>query len=168
MRKQIVIIFLLSSVLFSFSQESEVEDITHVADYYNKHGIALEEAKNLSLYEEAFKWLNTKYKFGSKTDNATDCSGFAGMLYEKVFGKNLARSSRSIFPQCQPLSSKTELQEGDLLFFKIWRGVISHVAIYLQNGKFIHAAVHGGVRIDSLDQPYYKKYFYKAGRLKEE
>ena len=89
------------------------------------------------------------------------------MLYEKVFGKDLARSSRSIFPQCEPLTSKSELQEGDLLFFKIWKGVISHVAIYLQNGKFIHAAVHGGVRIDSLDQPYYKKYFYKAGRLKE-
>jgi cell wall-associated NlpC family hydrolase len=150
------------------AQSEEVHDISPVADFYSKYGIALEEAKNLALYEEAFKWIHTKYKYGAKTEKAIDCSGFAGIIFEKVLGKTLPHSTRSIFPLCQPLNSLSELQEGDLLFFKIWKGVVSHVAIYLQNGKFIHAAVHGGVRIDSLEQPYYKKYFYKAARLREE
>lgn len=155
------------SLQVSFAQEAESTDITDVYNYYLQHGISLESVNNFPLYEEAFKWLDTKYKFGAKSENATDCSGFVGMLYERVFGKTLARSSRSIFPQCETVASKDELEEGDLLFFKIWKGVISHVGIYLKNGKFIHAAVHGGVRIDSLDQPYYKKYFYAAGRVKE-
>lgn len=165
--KYLLTILLGFTVQFSFSQLIEAEDISHIADFYQKHGISIDKVKNLQLYEEAFRWLDTKYKFGSKTENATDCSGFVGNLYEKVFGKDLARSSRAMFPQCEPVESKGELKEGDLLFFKIWKGVISHVAIYLQDGKFIHAAVHGGVRIDSLEQPYYKKYFYKAGRLLE-
>jgi lipoprotein Spr len=54
---------------------------------------------------------------------------------------------------------------GDLVFFKIKKNRISHVGVYLGNNKFAHSAVKGGVRIDSLDTPYYKKTFYKGGRL---
>ena len=60
----------------------------------------------------------------------------------------------------------TELQEGDLLFFNINGRYMYHVGIYLQNGMFAHAAVHGGVIVSSMDEKYYQRWFYKAGRLK--
>jgi lipoprotein Spr len=59
---------------------------------------------------------------------------------------------------------KDELQEGDLVFFKIHSRSISHVGIYLGNNKFAHASSRG-VAINSLDDGYYSRYFYKGGRL---
>ena len=63
--------------------------------------------------------------------------------------------------------SKSNLEEGDLLFFKIDGDKISHIGVYLQNNKFVHATTKKGVMIDDLDEAYYKKYYYKAGRLKQ-
>jgi murein DD-endopeptidase / murein LD-carboxypeptidase len=57
------------------------------------------------------------------------------------------------------------MKEGDLVFFKIKKNIISHVGIYLGNGKFAHASMHSGIIVSDLDEPYYKKYFYKATRV---
>jgi lipoprotein Spr len=61
--------------------------------------------------------------------------------------------------------SRTELQEGDLLFFNT-RGGVSHVGIYLQNNKFVHASISGGVTISDMFEPYYVKHFIASGRVK--
>jgi lipoprotein Spr len=61
---------------------------------------------------------------------------------------------------------KNELQEGDLVFFKIKSSSISHIGVYIGNNKFAHAATRG-VMISNLDEPYWKRYYYKGGRLLE-
>jgi lipoprotein Spr len=61
---------------------------------------------------------------------------------------------------------KDDMQEGDLLFFKIGSRHISHVAVYIGNGKFVHAASSKGVMISDLSEVYYKRYYFKAGRPK--
>ena len=53
-----------------------------------------------------------------------------------------------------------------MVFFKIENDNINHIGIYLQNNKFVHASTKKGIMIDDLDEAYYKKYFFKAGRLK--
>ncbi|MCS6819252.1 MAG: C40 family peptidase [Chitinophagales bacterium] len=136
-------------------------------DFFTRHNLNIAEILNFSLYEEAVKWLYTRYKYGSSSATGIDCSGLVRIIFEKAFGIILPRTSREIFAQCEPVHEADELREGDLVFFKIYKGVISHVGIYLQNGKFLHAARHGGVRIDSLSHPYYRRFFYKAGRLKD-
>lgn len=133
--------------------------------FFASKGIDLNNIKSLQLYEEIYQWLNTRYKYGTQSETSTDCSGFVRNIYRRVFGQKVDHSSRSIFSVCSPVNEEADLQEGDLLFFKIRKGVISHVAIFLQNGKFAHAAVHGGVRIDSLSAPYYRRTFFKGGRL---
>jgi lipoprotein Spr len=60
---------------------------------------------------------------------------------------------------------KSALKEGDLVFFKIKQKRISHVGVYVGNNKFAHASVQNGVIISDLDEPYYKMYFYKGGRV---
>ena len=74
-------------------------------------------------------------------------------------------SSASIYHQCSAIS-KDKLKEGDLVFFKIDSKEISHVGIYLQNNKFIHATTKAGVMIDDLNEEYYRKYFKGGGAIK--
>lgn len=77
----------------------------------------------------------------------------------------LTGSARDIYKKVDPIK-KGELREGDLVFFKIKKGRISHVGIYLGQNKFAHASTQLGVTISDLTEPYYQKYFYQAGRIK--
>ena len=66
---------------------------------------------------------------------------------------------------------REELAIGDLVFFKTRAGkkYPTHVGIYIGEGKFIHASSYKkrGVRIDSLDAPFYKRTYVGAVRIKE-
>ena len=89
------------------------------------------------------------------------------MLYQKIYNKKLNNSSTAMVMQCKLLKGGLKIAaEGDLLFFKIKKKRVSHVGIYLQNKMFAHAATQTGVTISSIEEPYYKKHFYKAGRVK--
>ena len=63
--------------------------------------------------------------------------------------------------------NKEDLKEGDLVFFKIKSKAISHVGVYLGNNKFAHASSSRGVMISNLNEAYWKRYYYKGGRLLE-
>jgi lipoprotein Spr len=56
-----------------------------------------------------------------------------------------------------------EIREGDLIFFNT-KGKISHVGVYLQNNKFVHASTSSGVMISDLSEPYWSKRFSCAAR----
>ncbi len=132
--------------------------------YFESKGLKVDSCVNQNLYFEIYKWLNTPYCYSGETAKGIDCSGFSNKIYQTVYGKTLDGGSRDIFTKVKPINIKLA-QEGDLLFFKIWKGQISHVGIYLQGRKFAHATTQAGVIISDLDEAYYKKYFYKAGRL---
>jgi lipoprotein Spr len=118
------------------------------------------------LYYQVFDWLGTRYKYSGNSKKGIDCSGFVSEVYKNTYCIDLNGSSGSIYTQVKPVD-KCELQEGDILFFKIRKNQISHVGVYLGNNKFAHASVHSGVIVSDLDEQYYKKYFYKGGRLLE-
>ncbi len=129
-----------------------------------KTGIDLDTSSNLNLYYLMYNWVGTPYQFGGSTKNGIDCSGFTKMLVEEIYKISLTRDSRSMYKQCNPVS-KSDLKEGDLVFFNISRGQISHVGVYLGNNKFIHSSTQKGVIMSDLREGYYKRYFYKGGRL---
>jgi hypothetical protein len=59
-----------------------------------------------------------------------------------------------------------ELQPGDLVFFNTLRRAFSHVAIYIGEGRFVHApAKSGSVRIEGLDDRYWAMRFNGARRV---
>jgi hypothetical protein len=131
------------------------------ADQYGLHLGEINRPELLLLFED---WRATPYRYGGRTRNGIDCSGFVNVLLGRVYGLQIEGGSASIYSKVQHIP-REELREGDLVFFNIRKGRISHVGLYLSNNKFIHATVRGGVMLSDLDEPYYKRYFAGAGRF---
>jgi len=141
-------------------------DSARVDSFYLSRNIDLRNCNKPELYFEIYRWYRTCYHYGGSNSKGIDCSHFVNMLYEKIYGITLASSAASIYTQCKPLKGGIKnAQEGDLIFFKIRRKRISHVGIYLGDGKFAHASTKLGVIISEINEEYYHKRFYKAGRI---
>jgi peptidoglycan DL-endopeptidase CwlO len=95
--------------------------------------------------------LGSPYRWGAAGPGAFDCSGLVYWSYRQA-GLTLPRSSRAQ-SQVGAAVSKSALQPGDLVFF--YRPV-SHVAIYIGNGRVVHASTSGKpVKISNLnDMPF--------------
>lgn len=149
------------------SSENEHLNASESVKIQNKYGQLLSidpgNIENLKLYRFIDDWYGTPYKYGGKNKEGMDCSNFAIKLYADVYNRSITGCSSSIFNQCEVVS---KLAESDFVFFKIGNDSVSHMGVYLQNNKFVHETTKKGVMIDDLDEPYYKKYFFKAGRLK--
>lgn len=118
-------------------------------------------ASSTSLIKEAKKHVGTPYVWGGTTPRGFDCSGFVQYVYKKK-GKNLPRTSTSMKWKTKHVSKKN-IKKGDLLFFATYKKSVSHVGIYMGDGKVIHSAMNG-VRIDQIKSGYWKNTFHSAGR----
>lgn len=86
------------------------------------------------------------YSYGSAGPDAWDCSGLTMVAWGHA-GVSLPHSSSAQAGYGRPVSA-SDLQPGDLVFYY---SPISHVAIYIGNGKIVHAARPGeGVRISDV------------------
>lgn len=134
------------------------------AEQYGLHPGEINRPELLLLFEQ---WRGTPYRYGGHTERGIDCSGFVNVLLGRVYATAIPGGSASIYNQTQRIS-REELQEGDLVFFKIRKNRVSHVGMYLSNGKFMHATVHGGVMISDLSEAYYRRYYFGAGRIAQQ
>ena len=121
-----------------------------------------DQVKNLALYQNIDDWYGVPYKLGGTTKQGIDCSAFVQTIFISAFGITLPRTAREQYNSTRRIS-QTQLQEGDLLFFNT-RGGVSHVGIYLQNNKFVHASV-SGVMISDMFDTYYMKHLVAVGRV---
>jgi cell wall-associated NlpC family hydrolase len=83
--------------------------------------------------------LGTPYRWGAMGPNAFDCSGLVKWSFANAGKKNLPRTSRALATVGVAVK-KADLQPGDLVFFY---KPISHVGIYIGNGKIVHASRKG-------------------------
>lgn len=123
---------------------------------------------NHKLYLEAAEWIGVPYRYGGNNKQGIDCSGLTSQLYKKVYHKKLERSSEEQHDKNCRKIAKSNLKEGDLVFFSAGktRKKVSHVGIYLKDNKFIHASTQQGVIISNLNEDYYRKYWLSAGRIR--
>lgn len=112
------------------------------------------------------RWLGTPYRYGGETKAGTDCSGMVMAVYRDVAGLKLPRSSAEQATYCFNIS-RGGLQPGDLVFFSSSRGGsrISHVGMYVGNGKIIHASTSRGVVESDLAEKYYDAHYHSSGRV---
>jgi murein DD-endopeptidase len=113
--------------------------------------------------EIAMRQVGAPYRYGGASTNGFDCSGLVHYSYAKA-GKSVPRTTAGLWQGARPISY-AELQTGDVLFFRI-EGKMSHVGMYLGNGRFVHAPASGrSVSVDSLDSDFYSLAFIRGGRL---
>ena len=118
------------------------------------------------LIRTAFAYRGVPYRFGGTTRRGIDCSAFTGAVY-RSHGVKLPRTAREQATRGQKVAFE-DMQSGDLVFFHTTRAGISHVGIYIGDGKFVHSSSSGGgVRVDSITDGYYRKRFRGARRVKE-
>ncbi|GAA2790281.1 NlpC/P60 family protein [Kribbella solani] len=99
----------------------------------------------------ALSQLGDPYVWGASGPNSYDCSGLTMYAWGKA-GVSLSHSSKAQAGEGRRVS-RSDLMPGDLVFFNT---PISHVGIYLGNGRIVHAPRPGkSVEISPLDEnPY--------------
>lgn len=107
--------------------------------------------------------IGVKYKSGGTTAKGFDCSGFTSYVFKEL-GISLPRTSASQSKVGQKVD-KADLIAGDLVFFNTSGKGVSHVGIYVGDGKFAHASSSKGVIISELDSSYYKTRYMGARRV---
>jgi cell wall-associated NlpC family hydrolase len=120
-----------------------------------------------TVLDRALNALGTPYRWGGTSlKNGFDCSGLVQYAFEPLDDLDLPRTSRALSLLDAPSIKRADLKPGDLLFFKIRHRTVDHVAIYLGEGRFIHAPRRGSnVRIDRLNNSYWKRHFQLAKRV---
>lgn len=131
--------------------------------------ISYDDIKNEKLYAYINHWMGTPYLWGGTTKNGVDCSAYVQDVYQKVYDFGLPRTSieQFNFDIKAHFSGQNFLQQGDLLFFRLRNEdkVVSHVGIYLQNGKFTGSNSPRGVQIADLNSKYWQERFVSGARL---
>lgn len=118
------------------------------------------------LIEDAKFFKGGKYVWGGTSPKGFDCSGYVQYLFKK----HNVKLPRTAWSQSK-LGHKiklSDLKTGDLLFFntdKKRKIPVSHVGIYMGNGKFIHAASRKKGIIISPVKGYYRSVFVVAKRV---
>ncbi|MFA5806676.1 MAG: C40 family peptidase [Melioribacteraceae bacterium] len=133
--------------------------------YSKKLGVELTGKEDKKFIEAIAGWLGTPYVYGGNSKKGTDCSGFVQTLYKDIYNISLYRAAADLVKNCD-LIDKKDIKTGDLIFFKINSNKVSHVGIFLNDGKFVHASSSKGVMVSDLKEKYYTKYFYCGGRIK--
>ena len=131
--------------------------------------IIVDRHDDLKLLNEAARWMGTPYKYGGLSSRGMDCSGLTTVIYNNVYGIRLHRRSTDQYRyDCKPIA-KNQLRQGDLVFFATGKtpGQVSHVGVFLKQGKFIHATTSRGVVISGLNENYWVRTYVGAGRVKK-
>lgn len=110
---------------------------TYVGEYIETHDLGREEALRRALVDSAMAYLGTQYRWGGKTPLGIDCSGLCSMAY--LLNGIIIHRDASIKPEfCMHKIAYRDIKMGDLIFFP------GHVAMYIENGRFIHSTSHPG------------------------
>ncbi len=116
-----------------------------------------------ALYSQFNDWQGVRYQRGGLSQHGIDCSGFVYLTFKSRLGLDLPRTTWMQAKLGKEIK-KSDLRSGDLVFFKT--GITSsHVGIYLEKNKFLHASEKKGVTISKLDHAYWKFNYWKSVRI---
>ncbi|AQQ53462.1 C40 family peptidase [Planococcus lenghuensis] len=115
-----------------------------------------------SVASIAKQYAGVPYVWGGSSPAGFDCSGFIYYTLNKA-GHDIGRTNaQGYYNMADKVSNP---QPGDLVFFAgTYKAGISHIGIYLGNGKMI-SANGGSVNIDSVYGPYWGDHFAGFGRI---
>ena len=111
----------------------------------------------------ALDQVGVPYRYGGTGPRGFDCSGLVQFAYDGA-GVSVPRTTRQLWSAATTVDDD-EMRVGDLLFFSI-SGKMSHVGMYVGDGRFVHAPQSGRrVSVASLEAPFYRSALLRAGRI---
>ena len=112
-----------------------------------------------ALPGQTFRGVVDRVSINGTTTNGFDCSGYLQYVFSQN-GYALPRTADLQFKLGLKTTNADQLVPGDLVFFQTYAKGASHCGIYLGSGQFIHASSSKGIRIDKLNDPYWKNHYY--------
>ncbi|PQV65104.1 Cell wall-associated hydrolase, NlpC family [Abditibacterium utsteinense] len=119
------------------------------------------------MASQALSYRGMRYIRGAASPKrGFDCSGLVYFLLRQR-GYNPPRTAAG-YRNWGASVPKNQLKSGDLLLFaNTYKRGISHIGVYMGDGKFVHAATSStGVRVSSLRESYYAGKYFGARRAK--
>ncbi len=148
-----------------YSEPQYVDKNSDGATLLQTLGVVVGEERNLFI-ESAKKFMGVPYVYGGTSMKGIDCSGLT-YLAAQATGIQIPRTAALQYEATTHISD-IERQPGDLVFFSDSGTRVTHVGIYIGDGKMLNSASDGkktGVIISGLSEPYWKRTYYGAGRL---
>lgn len=102
-------------------------------------------------------YLGVPYLWGGVTQYGFDCSGFIWRVFQDLGYASFIRTNAQTMFDVQDSVSRSNIREGDLVFFvnPQNRRRINHVGLYLGDGTFIHSSSTRGVATNPLNDIYW-------------
>jgi len=116
------------------------------------------------VWGAAHSWAGIK----NKKQNVFDCSGLVSWALYQAGYKKYGPQSTATLKNMGKNIKRSNMKPGDIILFSSngSGGGVHHVGIYIGNGKMVHAPYTGTVvRVESINNPFYKREFYCARRL---
>ena len=120
---------------------------------------ASEESRNATAARLATRYLGAPYVWAGGSPSGFDCSGLVMYAFGQV-GVAIPHNAAQQFRLGTPVD-RDRLVPGDVVFFNQLR----HNGIYLGDGRFVHSAKPGGVKIARLDDDWFRTRWVGARRL---
>ena len=135
----------MSDIVNTDNSMSDIETSTPAASTVKKTS-AITKKRN-AIVKLAKKEIGKPYVWGGAGPFAFDCSGLTSYVYKHAAHKTLPRTTYGQITRGKTIRVSTKkLKKGDLLFWGNY-----HVAIYIGNGKFVHAPAPGqNVKMQTL------------------
>lgn len=113
---------------------------------------------------DALGQIGRPYRYGGTTPSGFDCSGLVQYVYLQS-GIKIPRSAREQHQTGKAIALADALP-GDLLFYRFSGSKVDHVALYLGEGKALHAPANGRkVIVAGVAEPVWTKRFVDAVRI---
>lgn len=123
----------------------------------------ISKSQGAALVATAKTLIGVPYVFGGTSSAGFDCSGLLQYVF-KMNGLTIPRLADEQYNLGRAAEIK-HLSPGDLVFFSTYAKGVSHVGLYVGNGKFLHASSSRGVIISNLSDDYWKERFVGAKKL---
>ncbi|MDO5028732.1 MAG: C40 family peptidase [Bacillota bacterium] len=147
--------------------KEEVVEKVERTSYEKPLSLSMENAMLVEkIIDKAYTLIGSPYVYGDTGKVGYDCSGMIYALMGEFTDIKLPRTSKDM-AEVGELVLEEDLEPGDFLFFTSEGGsVINHVALYVGDGKMIHASNSASSIIESpLDSYYFKNCFSHARRV---
>ena len=128
---------------------------------------AFRQADSSRLLRVVDTYLGVPYRWGGTTRQGMDCSALTRAVFREAYGLELPRTSGEMSRLGRRVEPENSLKPGDLVFFRLSESGpgISHVGVYVGEGRFAHASASRGGVVDELTTPYFKSRYAGARRI---